>query len=396
MINSSLVFSVAIVSLCSLSFGISLTSFECINKSRKTATEIENLFFNDSIPLTDLEWSILISVICLGALLSSIFHSYVHVNMKKKLCLNNLFYIAGSVLILLLSNFYTVLLGRLLIGVAIGVACCIVPSYLHNISPPNLRGTLGTCHQLAIVIGVFLGQLLNYFFNDTQTWKYVYYIILVYLLLQTICMLFVVDVQEDKIVENAGFIELFKCKQATTSLITAAVLHVTQQFSCFNGVINYSTKILEEMSYPDLCSIFLGLISIFSTILSLFFIDRFGRKILLLVSLGLVIAGLTMLSFNLKLGLALCIYISGFNFGLGPITWMLSDEIFPGKYADAGIRYGVSINWISNALVLLVFPILDRIFDYSCFLVFAFICTCAYVYILVKFKETQKREPEFQ
>ncbi|KAF9579614.1 hypothetical protein BGW38_004062 [Lunasporangiospora selenospora] len=126
------------------------------------------------IPMSSSQWSVLVATLSVGGFLGSLFvgarlaDSY---GRRKALLLNNVFLLLGSFIMSTASSFGGLLLGRLLIGVGCGVATVVVPMYIAEISPAELRGTLGVMNQLGIVVGILFSQVLGLFFSTPTGWR---------------------------------------------------------------------------------------------------------------------------------------------------------------------------------------------------------------------------------
>ncbi|KAM0676754.1 hypothetical protein BDAP_002666 [Binucleata daphniae] len=371
---------------------------DCINELRQNCTKNSN-FYNNCIPLTNEEWSSVISVICIGALIANLGINSIAGSLKKKIIANNVLYALGSVCIIMMSNYYVLLAGRLFIGLSIGVTCSVVPLYLNMIAPQSKRGIFCCMHGCGIVVGVLVGQILAYYFNSSSTWRYSYFMNLVFLLAYTVILFSVTNIESNQLQSDRSDVSvsyLIKNKEARKSLCLGIIVHLTQQLSCINGVIYYSSTILKDTKNPPLYSIGVGVMSVISTFVSLFVIDHFGRKLMFLLSSFITVIGLTCLAFKVNELLSLFIYIAGFNMGLGPVVWMLTGEIFPNNHKKAGATVAVSVNWISNYCVAKAFPIiLAKTGSYS-FLYYALSVIIAGIYFSVCFKETKGKPNKFQ
>ena len=111
-----------------------------------------------SLHLTTLQWSIAVAIFCIGGLLGSMSGGKAadHIGRKNFLIANNVAFIAGGLCESLAGGIALLSLGRLAIGIGCGGATVVVPMYLGEIAPANLRGSLGTMNQFAMVIGILV------------------------------------------------------------------------------------------------------------------------------------------------------------------------------------------------------------------------------------------------
>lgn len=389
-------FSIIAASLSSFNFGLSITIFECINAIRQETLAKHSLSVDEGLPITREQWALLVSIICIGAFASNIFVNYINANMKTIIFANNLLYFLGTFIIYLKPIFYLLLLGRLLIGLGIGVTCAIIPFYLTSIAPIKLRGLVGSCHQFGIVSGILAGQVITFYYKEIINWKIGIMGMLIYLGIHTTSLLWIKNVEVEDTIKNKGIIKLIKKRKARKSLITAVLMHLAQQLACINGVIQYSNTIFEKTDNAETQTIILGVVSLFSSLFSMFIVDRAGRKIMILLSCAIVSLTLGLLSFGIKTNYSTFLYIIGFNLGLGPVTWFITGEIFPAEYKKSGTFLAVSVNWISNFCVTSIFPYLFDKMGSKSFLVYLACTLLMAVYFLIFLRETKGKIAGFQ
>lgn len=392
--HMTLLYSTIISSLSSFTFGMILTSFEGIHDV-VTKSTLQNRIFGESTKITEEQWGTLNSIIAIGALISNLGISKLSLSSKNILLINNLFYFLGLFFIFVMYNFYVMLVGKIIIGFAIGISCSVLPYYLSSISPVSIRGIICSFHSLGIVFGVVAGQILSYFFHEKHCWWFSYYIIFIYLICHSLLLFFIRDT---KIEEKKGITvcELIKINEARKSLIMAILLHLGQQTSCINGILYYSNKILEKEKNPRMSTIYVGVSSVLSTLLSMVLIERFGRKFMLLLSCFITFISLAMLTVKYQMLVALFIFMTGFNLGLGPVVWFITSEIFPVGYLSAGCTVAVSLNWISNFIIAELFPILMKYFKNYCFAFFGGSLIILFFYVMIFFRETKGKSVNFQ
>ncbi|KAG0236288.1 hypothetical protein BGW42_003700 [Actinomortierella wolfii] len=126
------------------------------------------------IPMTDSEWSVLVAFLTVGGLLGSLFVGgwmADRFGRRKAMLANNAFMLLGSLLMGNAGTYGQMLFGRFLIGIGCGNFTVIVPLYLAEISPPELRGTLGTMNQLGIVVGILFSQVLGLYLSTSTGWR---------------------------------------------------------------------------------------------------------------------------------------------------------------------------------------------------------------------------------
>lgn len=358
--------SITISSLSSMIFGTSLTMSSVITKG---------------LALTSLEKSLITSSLFLGALIGTIVTPKLFKNIKNMIILSNFCYFLGNLLVRCFAVSYIMVLGRGINGFGIGIVCATVPIYLSQLALKKNQNIIGSLHQLGIVIGVFIGQILQYFLNETN--KHLMLSVYVFLLLILFLLSFFIA-DKEIITSEDGYKILFEDNDEKSKLLTSILLHIIQQFSCINGVIIYSHEIFKDNAKinPELCTIYTGIVSLISTIFSIIFIEYFGSSFLLIVSTIIVVASLISLAFEYRTLLSIFIFIAGFNIGIGPVPWIYIGKIFNLNTRKAGVSLAVTINWLSGFIVTFLFPIL-LVEKMKCYLGFA-IVTGSLVAITIK------------
>ncbi|KRH93205.1 Major Facilitator Superfamily (MFS), partial [Pseudoloma neurophilia] len=183
------------------------------------------------------------------------------------------------------------------------------------------------------------------------------------------------------------------------SILIAIFVHIAQQASCINAVITYSNGILDKNSDGSSAqqrTFCIGLFSLVVTCGASFIIESVGRKVLLQLSIAIVIASLWMLIKKYSAFSALLLFQFGFSFGLGPITWLLTNEIFPVEYQAIAAPLCSTINWFLATITVLFFE--DWLHKYGMHILYGnisclFIIACALQILLA---ETRGQDAKFQ
>ena len=123
--------------------------------------------------VTDIQWAVVQSLMTVGALFGSLPAGFIIdlIGRRVSIFLTNIFFILGTVLMSVFSNYYVFCGGRLLIGFGIGICSAAIPTYINELSPSTKRGFLVTFHQLFITIGIFVSQLLGIWLSQPYLWK---------------------------------------------------------------------------------------------------------------------------------------------------------------------------------------------------------------------------------
>lgn len=302
---------------------------------------------------------------------------------------------------------------RFIGGLAIGGASVLCPVYISEISPPKHRGFLASTFQLAIVTGILLSLLTNYFLLNTgdKNWRWMLFsgafpaVIFFFMLMvvrksprwlvkkgriteakkniedlssheidteQTIR-----EIEESISFENeASKVRLFK-KPFRRIIIIGIFVGIVSQLTGIGVVFYYSAQIFSIAGFsPDtsmLQSVILGITNLVFTILAMLIIDKAGRKKLLLTGqLGMVVVlslfGYGMLSGNISgywLVILLVAYIAFFASSMGVVIWVILSEMFPNLIRARGASLGSFANWATSASLNFFFPLVVGLFGTS-------------------------------
>uniref|UniRef100_A0A8D2MRY7 Solute carrier family 2, facilitated glucose transporter member 5 n=1 Tax=Zonotrichia albicollis TaxID=44394 RepID=A0A8D2MRY7_ZONAL len=301
-------------------------------------------------------------------------------------------------------SFEMLILGRFIIGLYSGLTTGFVPMYVGEVSPTALRGALGTFHQLGIVLGILIAQVfgLDLIMGNESLWPLLLGFIFVPALLQCIILPFAPesprfllinrneenkaksvlkklrgttdvssDLQEMKEEsrqmmreKKVTIMELFRSPMYRQPILIAIVLQLSQQLSGINAVFYYSTSIFEKsgVEQPVYATIGSGVVNTAFTVVSLFVVERAGRRTLHLIGLAgmagcaiLMTIALTLLDqmpwMSYLSIVAIFGFVAFFEIGPGPIPWFIVAELFsqgprPAAFAVAGLS-----NWTSNFIV---------------------------------------------
>jgi sugar porter (SP) family MFS transporter len=333
---------------------------------------------------------------------------------------------------------------RFFLGLGVGSASALVPSYISESAPTDVRGSLSSLFQLAITLGILSAYLVNAAFASTGSWRWPVALAFVPALILLVGMYFLPETPrwlvsknrdeearrvlsrtrsedeveqelqeirraEDEEGEQAGYRELLS-PWVRPMLVVGIGLAVFQQFVGINTVIYYAPTIIKSTGLADVASVLatvgIGVVNVLMTIVAIAVIDRVGRKPLLLVglagmtvSLGIIgaafaFSGLSgIISWVTLAGLML--YIASFAVSFGPVLWVMLPEIFPLNARGTGTGVSALSNWGANFVVAQAFlPLVALIGRSAVFWILAAICIVAALFIQFLVPETKGRSLE--
>jgi len=176
-------------------------------------------------------------------------------------------------------------------------------------------------------------------------------------------------------------------------------LMVIQQFSGINAVIFYAGEILRSAGIRDrdFGGLVVMAVQFVVTLAACAFVDRAGRRTMLILALSMMIAGVTLMALAFAFALpsaaalvALVIYISGFSVGLGPIPWLLMSELLPKRARSVASAAATMLNWLASFAVTESYDYLvAAVTPAGAFFFFAAVCTLGLFYVSTSLPETK-------
>ena len=429
--NRNLLFATVVSALGSLLFGFDTA---VISGTTKFITQ----YFN----LTDATLGITVSMALWGTVVGSIIIGKpgdIWGRRAMLLVCAGLYFISalGSALA---SGWYTLLFSRFLGGLAIGASSVMAPMYIAEISPARLRGRLVAVSQFNIVMGILIAFFSNYLLVDTGAgnWRWMFGVVAIPAAI-FLGLLFVVPEsprwlvkmnrpdKAKKVFEKVGaenieaeledIIESLKEEHGTTKLLQkkysfaifcAVALGVFGQLCGINVIMYYAPMIFEKggssTSSAMLQAIAVGVTNMVFTILAMFFIDKIGRKPLLIIGvIGMFIslAGAALHYYDNSLvgngGMVAFVvsFVACFAFSVGAVVWVFFSEIFPNKVRAQGQALAAFADWVANAIIGLLFPLaLSELGGGNVFMLFAILMIPFFFFVWKVIPETKGKSLE--
>ncbi len=338
-------------------------------------------------------------------------------------------------------------IARVIGGIGVGAVSVIVPTYISEITPARVRGTLGTLNQLGVVIGILLAYVFDYYmlqFAEGWRWMlaspvFIAVPFLVFMLVkfpesprwlilkgfkkEALSVLnrvagtqsaekeynsIIRGIEEDqkKLRKGVKFSLLFKGKLGKIVFL-GIMLAAFQQITGINAIIAYAPTIFDQTGVGSdmalLQSILVGVVNFLFTLVAVWLIDRIGRKKLLLIGTAGMTVSLTYLVFAFitgradSLGVLISIlgYIAFFAASLAPVMWVVTSEIYPNKIRGVAMSVSTAVSWVCTFIVVQFFPwMLNGLGGAAAFGFFLFFTVLAFIFILTKIPETKGKSLE--
>ena len=355
--------------------------------------------------------------------------------------------------VLIAFNFY-----RILGGVGVGLASAISPMYIAEIAPSEIRGTLVSCNQFAIIFGMLVVYFVNYLIlgdhqnpiilkdaqgvlsvspeSDMWTvkegWRYMFgsesypailFGILLFFVPKTPRYLVLIEQEEkafsilEKINGQKKAKEILNDIKSTVHekteklftygvpvIIIGILLSVFQQVIGINAVLYYAPRMFENAGAEGggmMQTVIMGIVNILFTLVAIFTVDRFGRKPLLIIgSIGMAIGAFAVAICDNR-GfkgiipvLSIIVYAAFFMMSWGPICWVLISEIFPNTIRGKAVAIAVAFQWVFNYIVSSTFPPLYEFSPMFAYSLYGIICVIAAIFVWRFVPETKGKSLE--
>ena len=401
------------------------------------------LFINEDIPLNSFTEGLVVSSMLIGAIVGSGASGPMsdRLGRRRVVFIIAIIYIVGALILALAPSMPILVLGRLVIGLAVGGSTAIVPVYLSEMAPTEQRGSLSSLNQLMITIGILAAYLINYAFTPIEGWRWMLGLAIVPSLILLIGVAFMPesprwllehrsekaarDVMKltfkhseiDK--EIADMKEINKISDSTWNVLKSAWLRPTLLIGCvfallqqiigINAIIYYAPTIFSKAGLGDATSILgtvgIGAVNVIVTIVAINIIDKIDRKRLLIIgNIGMVASLLIMAILIWSMGIqssawiivaCLTLFIIFFGFTWGPVLWVMLPELFPMRARGAATGMAALVLSIGSLLVAQFFPLLTDVLPVEqVFLIFAAIGIVALIFVIKYLPETRGRSLE--
>ncbi|XP_028090457.1 sugar transporter ERD6-like 7 isoform X2 [Camellia sinensis] len=371
----------------------------------------------EDLNLSIAEYSLFGSILTFGAMAGAITSGPIadFIGRKGAMRTSSAFCVAGWLAIYFAKGSLALDIGRVATGYGMGVFSYVVPVFIAEIAPKNLRGALTTLNQLMIVCGVSV----SFIIGTVLSWRALALTGLIPCAILIFGLFFIPEsprwlakVGQRKEFEAA--LQKLRGKDADTSQEAAEIqiavgLMVCQQLGGINGVCFYNTSIFESAGFPsNVGTIIYACLQVVITALGATLIDKAGRKPLILVSAsGLVLGSvLTAIAFYLKTYeiapeaspifavTGILVYIGSFSIGMGAVPWIIMSEIFPINVKGIAGSLTTLVTWIMAWLASYTFNYLMSWSSYGTFILYGAVNAIAIVFVVKVVPETKGRTLE--
>lgn len=405
------------------------------------------LFIQDQMKLGEWQQGWVVSAVLLGAVLGAAFIGPMsdRLGRRKLLLISAVIFVVGALGSGFAPEFWTLIVSRIILGLAVGAASALIPTYLSELSQASKRGTVSGLFQLMVMTGIFLAYVTNYTFSFMyHGWRWMLGFAAIPAIILFLGGLFlpesprflvrtgdlaaakqvlaqIYDNDQSKVaqelddiegqakLENKGFAELFG-PTVRPALVIGIGLAIFQQIMGCNTVLYYAPTIFTDVGFGVsaalIAHIGIGIFNVIVTAVAIAIMDKVDRRTMLIVGAVGMGVSLFVMSFAMKFSggshaaaivcvVALTVYIAFFSGTWGPVMWIMIGEVFPLNIRGLGNSFSSVINWAANAAVSLTFPYLLNLFGTgSLFIGYGVICIASIWFVAKYVFETRNRSLE--
>ncbi|XP_012446086.1 probable plastidic glucose transporter 2 isoform X2 [Gossypium raimondii] len=330
------------------------------------------------------------------------------------------------------------LIGRFLVGTGMGIGPPVASLYLAEVSPASLRGTYGSFIQIATCLGLMGALFIGIPVREIAGWwRICFWVSTVPAGILAFAMIFCAEsphwlykkgrsaeaeaeferllggshvkyamLELSKLdrgdeADTVKLSELFRGRHFRVVYI-GSTLFALQQLSGINAVFYFSSSVFKSAGVPsDVANALIGVANLTGSIVAMLLMDKLGRKLLLLwsffgmtMSMVLQVAAANSYvsgsgSLYLSVG-GMLMFVLTFALGAGPVPGLLLPEIFPNRIRAKAMAFCMSVHWVINFFVGLLFlRLLEQLGPQLLYSIFASVCMMAVIFVKKNVMETK-------
>jgi sugar porter (SP) family MFS transporter len=402
------------------------------------------LFIKEDLQASSFEQQAIVGSLLVGAVVGAIAAGYLadRISRRRTTIVAGIAFVGGALWAALAQDVWSLVLARFVLGLGVGTASFVAPMYIAEIVPKKIRGGVVSFNQLMVTIGILGAYIASWALADLgENWRWMFAIGAVPGLALAIGMFFMpfsprwlveqgredeardvlkrfrsddeVEAEVEEIKQVAGEerrVRDLLARSVRPMLVVGLGLAIFQQVVGINTVIYYSPTILSftglEAKSAITQALFIGLTNVVFTVVAVLLLDRFGRRVFLLVGTACVLVSLVALGAyfyfpylqdnapHMALA-ALLLYIAGFAIGLGPVFWLMISEIFPLAIRGPAMAACTVANWSFNFAISFTFlSLVEALGRGGAFWLYAGIAVLALLFFWTKVPETKDQSLE--
>jgi sugar porter (SP) family MFS transporter len=408
------------------------------------------LFIPNDFKLTPFVKGAIVAGLLLGAMIGAAGAGRLsdRLGRKRLIIAAAVIFTGGALLAAFAPSVEVLIAARFILGLAVGSAALVVPLYLSEVAPTDVRGAIASLNQMMIVVGILAAFIVNAILASSGNWRLMLGLAAAPALILLVGMLFMPETprylvhagEEDtarSVLENlpgderpqerideihevereesgVGLRALLRAKWVRPALLVAAGLGVFQQLVGINTIIYYAPTTLTNVGFAKTSAIYanliIGVINVAMTVIAIKIIDRVGRKPMLFAGVAGMVTSLLVLGISLSVLptphhpgdpaavvtlVCLATFIASFAATWGPVVWVMLPEVLPLSVRGTAMGVAVFGNWAANFLVSQTFPpLLKGLGPGPVFLGYAALGILAGLFVKAAIRETKGRSLE--
>ncbi|MDR5896482.1 sugar porter family MFS transporter [Larsenimonas suaedae] len=329
---------------------------------------------------------------------------------RKAMLYSAVLFFFGALVAVVAMNTTLLVVARIMLGLAVGVASFTAPLYLSEVAPERIRGTTISFYQLMVTVGILAAFVSNLAFSYIESWRWMFGVLMIPAGMLFLGVLMVPnsprwlaahdrfdearnvlnklrgsreeieyeikEIQEslEQEEQSRGFDMFKENPNFRRSVLLGVSLQIVQQFTGMNAIMYFAPQIFEASGFEGTAAqlwstVATGLVNVLATFIAIGFVDRLGRKPILYAGFSIMAISMAVLATILGIGPstsflqytamgALLVFVAGFAMSAGPLIWTLCAEIQPLRGRDFGISASTVANWVGNFAVGQFFPIM--------------------------------------
>ncbi len=397
------------------------------------------IFINKTFQPTTIIQETIVSSVVLGALFGAIFSGRLadKYGRRQMLVIAALAFLSGTLISTFAPNVDVLIVGRLVIGFAIGISSYTTPLFISEMAPASQRGAMVLLNAITITGGEAVAFLLDYALAPSAAWRWMFAAGLIPAVLLLVGMIFLPetprwmvlrgrtaeakkilskirpakqvaselhDIEHSFSLKRGNWRQLFS-KTVRPVLIIGLGLGIFQQLFGINTVMYYGPTIFAAVGFKGtesqiLATFGMGLVNTVMSVIGVLIIDKVGRRRLLLIgsAVAAVSLGVTSVAFDYHTtGImqwiavsAMVIYIAGYCISVGSLFWLMISEIYPLSIRGLGMSLATAVQWGANFVVSITFlTIINAIGPAHTFWLYASMCVICFAFVYYLVPETK-------
>src|SRR6202790_2676579 len=405
------------------------------------------LFLKNDFTLSTFALEVIVSGVLAGAAVGAMLGGRLAdlFGRRRLLIVTAIVFGVGAVVCAAATSPVILIVGRIVVGLGIGLSSGAVSVYISEVSPADARGWQVSLFQLAITLGILAAYMVDYAFAAIRGWRWMFGLAVIPAAIFGLGMVFLpesprwlasrghrdkaramlahirgtqdvgAELQEIESslahADERGRLADLLAPSIRPALVVGIGLAIFQQVTGINTVIYYAPLIIQSAGISSasgaiLATAGIGVVNVLMTIIAMWLIDRVGRRPLLLVGIAGMVVTLGLLGFAFQMStqsgaivwvavISMMAYVASFAISLGPIFWLLISEIYPLRIRNSDEGLAATFNWGSNLVVSLTFlTLLQMIGAARTFWLYGLFAVAAWIFSYFLVPETKGRTLE--